>query len=212
MNVVYLVRHGENPANITREFSHRRVDYPLTARGEAQARRTGEYFRDKAIDAIYSSPLRRARQTAEIIAAALCAPVTVLEEFRETNVGVLEDHPPTDESWRRHDAVLAGWNEGRYDLAFPGGEDYHTLLARMRAGMRTVLRGRDGARIVIVGHGGIFGATIRDLCADGVELADFGQPWPNCGISALELESGDELAAVPCGRLRCWLDAAHLGD
>ncbi|MFI5274252.1 MAG: histidine phosphatase family protein [Ktedonobacterales bacterium] len=210
MNTVYLVRHGENPANITREFSHRRVDYPLTTRGVAQARQTAAYLREQPITAVYSSPLRRAQQTADIIAAALHLPVTVLEAFRETNVGVLEDQPPTPAAWEFHDGILAGWSAGRRDLAFPGGEDYHTLLARMRAGLAAVLRGRDGAHALIVGHGGIFSATISDLCANARNFAWFGQNWPNCGISVLELAPGDELAPTPRGHLRRWLDAAHL--
>jgi broad specificity phosphatase PhoE len=210
LNVVYLVRHGENPANITREFSHRRVDYPLTERGVAQARQTAAYFRDQAIDAIYSSPLRRAQQTADIIATALHLPVTILEDFRETNVGTLEDQPPTAAAWEQHDSVLASWSSGQREVAFPGGEDYHSLLARMRAGMATVLAGRDGARVVIVGHGGIFSATILDLCANAAEFVWFGQNWPNCGISVLELHPGDELASTPRARLRGWLDATHL--
>src|SRR5437588_12038201 len=94
-NKVYLVRHGENPANLTREFSHRRVDYSLTPRGIEQARQTAEFFRKGRVDELYSSPLKRALETAQIIAGAVDRPITVVEEFRELNVGRLEDEPPT---------------------------------------------------------------------------------------------------------------------
>src|SRR6478672_925857 len=96
---VYIVRHGENPANINREFSYRLVDYSLTPKGVRQAEDTARFFRDKQIDAIYSSPLKRAVETAEIIAAPLGLPVALIEEFREINVGTLEEQPPTDENW-----------------------------------------------------------------------------------------------------------------
>ena len=76
MTRVYLVRHGENPANLLKQFSHRLVDYSLTPKGIAQAEQTAAFFLDKRIDAIYSSPLKRARKTAEIIGAALGLPVT----------------------------------------------------------------------------------------------------------------------------------------
>ena len=59
-NTIYLVRHGENLANITKEFSHRLVDYSLTPKGIIQAEQTAAYFRDFHIDEIYSSPLKRA--------------------------------------------------------------------------------------------------------------------------------------------------------
>jgi broad specificity phosphatase PhoE len=65
MNRLYLVRHGENRANLTKEFSSRLVDYPLTAKGVLQAQQTADYFQQRAgaggIDAVYSSPLKRSR-------------------------------------------------------------------------------------------------------------------------------------------------------
>ncbi len=82
MNTIYLIRHGENKANLTREFSCKKVDYPLTPKGIIQAQQTAEYFRDKHIDEIYASPLKRARETAEIIAEALGLKVVVMEQFR----------------------------------------------------------------------------------------------------------------------------------
>jgi probable phosphoglycerate mutase len=153
VNTIYLVRHGENPANLTREFSYRRVDYSLTEKGVLQARQTAEYLRGLGVDALYASPLRRAAQTATILGADLGLPVTEVEELREMNVGRLEDVPPTDESWALHDAVVDEWRAGRHDVTFPGGEDYHTLLARMRAALRQALVGREDQRIVLVGHG-----------------------------------------------------------
>ena len=71
MTVLFLVRHGENVANITKEFSHRLVDYDLTDKGRLQASQTADYFRslskNVSIDAMYSSPLKRAMQTADIV-------------------------------------------------------------------------------------------------------------------------------------------------
>ena len=72
MNTLYLIRHGENPANITKEFSHRLVDYSLTPKGVLQAQQTGEYFKNKQIDAIYCSPLKRARTRSTMQAQPVC--------------------------------------------------------------------------------------------------------------------------------------------
>src|SRR6478609_932373 len=117
MNTIYLVRHGENPANILREFSYRTVDYSLTPRGVAQARQAAAFFRARPVDAIYSSPLKRARETAEEIAAALDLPIAVLEELREINVGDLEGQS-TDENWVLHDAIVADWERGNVERMF----------------------------------------------------------------------------------------------
>ncbi len=104
-NTIYLVRHAENTANLTKEFSHRLVDYSLTPKGILQAQQTAEYFTDKNIDEIYSSPLKRARETADIIAQKLHLPVGVVEQFREVNVGSLEGRPPTPKIGRCMNAL-----------------------------------------------------------------------------------------------------------
>ncbi len=62
---IYLVRHGENLANITKEFSYRTVDYPLTSKGALQAEQTAERFIGQGIGAIYASPLLRASDSGD---------------------------------------------------------------------------------------------------------------------------------------------------
>jgi broad specificity phosphatase PhoE len=206
VNLVYLIRHGENPANITKEFSYRKVDYPLTPKGVLQARQTADYFRDRDIDAIYSSPLKRGRQTAEIISEAVGLPVTLLEQFREINVGSLEDQPPTRENWAIHDAVLREWRAGRHSVAFPDGENFTTLLGRAYAGLAEALRGRSGQRVVIVGHGGIFTAATAALCTDSAREV-IGRPSHNCSITTIQIERE---ADVWQGTLVEWASCAHL--
>ncbi|MFN8481148.1 MAG: histidine phosphatase family protein [Kouleothrix sp.] len=169
MNTVYLVRHGENTANLTREFSHRRVDYSLTPKGVLQAQQTGDYFRGQPIDAIYTSPLKRAVETAEIIGAVLGIAPIVLEEFREVNVGALEGRPPNDDDWLEHDRIIRAWLSDQPDMLFPEGENYHMLLARMRSGLKHALAGRRNQHVIIVGHGGIFTFTLKDICRN-IEL------------------------------------------
>lgn len=210
MNTIYLVRHGENTANLTREFSYRAVDYSLTPKGVLQAQQTGEFFRGKPIDAIYSSPLKRAVETAEIIGAAVGLAPVALEEFREVNVGALEGWPPTDESWAEHDRIVRAWFTGQPDLRFPEGENYHMLLERMRAGLARALRGRRDGQVIIVGHGGIFTFTLKDICRDIDLDALIRQPSRNCSITEIELDEND---AGALGALRAWSSHAHInGD
>ena len=126
-NTLYMVRHGENPANITKEFSYRHIDYSLTAKGVLQAEQTAAFFQSIPLDAIYASPLKRASETAEIIARTHNLPVTLLEEFREVNVGDMEQRPPTEENWREHDRIMGQWFKGNLTVAFPGGENFLEL-------------------------------------------------------------------------------------
>ncbi|HNP70406.1 MAG TPA: histidine phosphatase family protein [Kouleothrix sp.] len=210
MNTIYLVRHGENTANLTREFSYRRVDYSLTPKGVLQAQQTGAFFVGKQIDAIYASPLKRAAETAAIIGAMIGIEPTTVEEFREVNVGALEDWPPTDESWAEHDRIVRSWFEGQPGLRFPGGENHHMLLARMRAGLAQALAGRENQRVIIVGHGGIFTFTIKDICRDIDLPALIRQPSRNCSITEIDmLQDGESWV----GALRGWSSHAHIsGD
>ena len=164
MNKVYLLRHGENVANLTKEFSHRKVDYSLTPKGRLQAGQAAAFFLDQQIQAIFSSPLKRARETAAIIASALGLETTVIEDFRELNVGDLEDPPVSDEKWRIHHGVWFEWLSGNRAASFPGGENHFQACARMRRGLATALAGRAGQRLVIAGHGGLFMSTLGETC------------------------------------------------
>jgi len=207
MNTLYLIRHGENTANLTKEFSHRLVDYSLTPKGVLQAQQTGEYFKGQQIDAIYCSPLKRAIETAEIIGHAIGVPPVIMEEFREVNVGALEMLGGSPENWATHDSIVRAWFEGQADLMFPEGENYHMLLERMRAGIEQILREQDGKSSIIVGHGGIFTFTLKDICRN-VDLAMLIASYVhNCSITVIEMHAVDgQLDGV----LKRWAAFDHL--
>ncbi|HEX7973761.1 MAG TPA: histidine phosphatase family protein [Anaerolineales bacterium] len=207
MNHLYLIRHGENLANLTKEFSYKKVDYSLTPKGELQARQTAQYFLDKDIDAIYTSPLKRAYETAGIIAAPLSLHVTVVENFREVNVGELEGQPPTAALWEQHNAIIANWINGHPETAFPGGENLIMLRRRMRAGIEQILAGVDGQSIIIVGHGGLFWLTLQDLCPQ-VDMGALGHENNNGSITEVLMER--DPAGCLSGRLLKWAAFDHL--
>jgi broad specificity phosphatase PhoE len=204
---LYLVRHGENLANITKEFSCRLVDYPLTPKGALQARQTAEHFASRRIDAVYSSPLKRARQTALPIAALLGLTPIVIENLREINVGTLELEPPSLRTWDLHNQILTDWYYGKYDETFPGGENFHGMWARARDALLQIARGGDARSVVAVGHGGMFTYLIRPLCPGADEVAMWQTPNHNCSITEIELDVVD---GEPVGRLLRWADSSHL--
>lgn len=207
MNTIYLVRHGENPANITHEFASRNIDYSLNDKGRVQARQTAEYLLDKRIDEIYASPLKRARETAEIIAGRLGLAVTIMDDFREIQVGDLEGLPVSRELWDQHDAIMIDWLSGKHDSTFPNGDSYHSLWGRMRRGLEQITAGKEGKRIVVVAHGGLFTATMRSLCPEADMMKVLGQPNGNCSVSQVHLENnGSGLR----GELVEWSHIDHL--
>lgn len=207
MNRLYLVRHGENPANITKELSSRLVDYSLTEKGRLQARQTADFFLDKNIDEIYASPLKRAIETAEIIGAALKLPVTPMENFREIDVGEMEGLPVSAELWKTHNEIILSWYRGTPENSFPGGDNHFTLWERMRSGLVQILDGKQNRNIILVAHVGIFTFTINKICPEVHPLDLIRGTNPNCSISELLVElNGDQIS----GQLVSWGNYSHL--
>jgi broad specificity phosphatase PhoE len=115
MTAIHWARHGENVANLSGTFSCRIFDGDLTDRGIVQAQRLADrlHAASDRYGLLVCSPLRRARQTAQIVSARLGLPVAVeLDDLREVNVGEL-DGRAGDSAWRVYEATLAAWRCGR---------------------------------------------------------------------------------------------------
>jgi broad specificity phosphatase PhoE len=207
MNLIYLVRHGENVANLTKEFSCRKIDYSLTPRGVLQARQTAAFFKTQAIHAVYCSPLKRAIETAEYIAVASGLPWTVLEELRELDVGELEGAEDLQAAWEHHNRVLQTWFEGCPDIRFPQGENQYDLIRRMQLALSKALEGRQDQHIVMVGHGGIFRATIEALCPAADMNMVRGVHSQNCSYARLAATTQNAKQEV---QLLSWGEHDHL--
>jgi broad specificity phosphatase PhoE len=206
-NTFYLVRHGENPANISKEFSYKLVDYSLTPKGVLQAEQTAEFLRQTVrLTAAYASPLKRAYETGEIIARAQGLPVTIMEEFREINVGDLEQKPPTEENWREHDRILGEWFRGHLDISFPGGENFLQLVERTQRGLLQIAREHDEQHILVASHGGILAALVYTFCPR--ERGLITSVMDNCAITEVKLHTSED--TILDGSLSCWASATHL--
>lgn len=207
MNRIYFVRHGEGQDNTARQFSYKKVDRPLTERGRLQAGQTAEYLAGLHIDRIFCSPMKRAHETAQIIARRLNKDLTILEEFREVNVGDLDGQDFNDEGWSVYHDITHAWYTGNANLSYPGGEDYLTLWERTRIGLHKMLEGHSGSNFVLVGHGGIFTATLKEFCS-GLEIEWLQNvEYYNCAITELEVEIlNDKLV----GRIVDWANYHHM--
>src|SRR3954469_644487 len=89
MKRILLIRHGQTDWNVEGGWQAH-LDEPLNATGIKQAQALAEYLRGRAISAIYSSDLLRARVTAEWIAQAIGLPVKEDQRWRELNLGVFQ--------------------------------------------------------------------------------------------------------------------------
>jgi broad specificity phosphatase PhoE len=165
--LVLWARHGQNQANLTRQFSHRRLDLDLTARGRQQAEHLATALTARLGEAgepptLFSSPLRRALQTAEIVATRLGAAVEVIDALREVNVGELDGRADAD-AWRIYESVLEDWRQGRYERSFPGGENWHQLCARLRHALGCIAAAAPGDIAVVIAHGANLRAALPGI-------------------------------------------------
>ena len=115
----------------------------LSAHGRALARELGERRRDDRIDAVFSSDLARAVETAEIGFGATDIPVFLDWRLRETDYGELNGAPG--------DAIAAGRAQ-RVDVPFPGGESYRDAVARVASFLDDFPDGCAGERVLLIGH------------------------------------------------------------
>lgn len=207
MNRIILLRHGENPANLTKEFSCQKVDYPLTEKGKLQAQQAAEALRGRDIRAIYTSPLKRAQETAAYSGKILGLTPMIDPDFQEFNVGRLEDVPPTAETWGEYHQVIQAWVAGHLDVHFPGGENNLEVWARYERGLRNAIKAYPDQTLLIVGHGGIFTTTLPTLCPE-VKPADlFDMENHNASLSEIDIEIQN---GKLIGHLIDWANISHL--
>jgi len=158
---LYLIRHGQTPANVAGELDTAPPGAGLTDLGRTQAAALVRVLADEPVTGVYASPLRRTQLTAAPLAEALGVEVRVqagLEEVRAADHEMCTD----EESVAAYLGCLAGWILGDLDRRMPGGHDGHTFLERYDAAVQAVAeRHRDGETAVAFSHG----AAIRTWTA-----------------------------------------------
>ena len=155
---LYFVRHGESEANTRRVISNRESQFGLTDLGRQQANTLAEGLKDIPIRAIFSSPVLRARQTADILSQSLGQPYQVTEALREYDCGILEEQSD-DASWGLHREIYEDWTLHHNYLRKPdGGENFLEIQDRFLPFIKSLTL--DGLHtdhhILFVGHGGLF--------------------------------------------------------
>jgi probable phosphoglycerate mutase len=145
-----LLRHGETPLSAERRFAGR-GDIPLTETGKVQAKAAAQRLAARGgVQLIVTSPLRRARLTAEAVAAATGAPVQVDEGWIEADFGEWEGLSYAEAMERWPDEVTAWMNDT--SVAPPGGESFATAGRRVLAALDRLLDRSEPGRVVVVSH------------------------------------------------------------
>lgn len=178
--MIYLVRHGESEANIQKRYSGI-TDVDLSPKGRLQAAMAGQNLVPEKISHVYSSPLKRARDTAEII----CNEINFDENkiiteccLIEVNFGIFENMT-WDEIILNYREESEKWTCNPHKYKFPEGEGYDDIIKRISVFIDNV---PDNS--LIVTHFGVMQSILLYLgIADEMNLWDF--MISNCDIMVL---------------------------
>jgi broad specificity phosphatase PhoE len=199
---LFLIRHGQSVGNAAGRIQGLN-DEPLTELGREQARALAQRLGVQAVvGALYSSPLLRAVQSAEIIGEALGLDVQVEDRLKEYHPGVV-----TGMTWEdvqaQYPEIARRWAEDSWRVPIPGEEGVETFLRRVLAAMEEIVASHSGDQTVaVVAHGGTLSAYLAGLF--GLDYRGR-QPWV--------FDNGSLSTVIPDGirpRLALLNDTCHL--
>lgn len=191
----YLFRHGETDWNLEKRIQGS-TDTELNAKGVEQAKELIPLLKTFNLEAIFSSDLKRALKTGEIIANALNIPIFKDDRLREANFGEAEGKT-VDEIIALYGNEL--WENFRHmkkdkgDMKFPGGESRLESVLRMRSVIDQIIKEPKYQRVGIATHGGV----VRNLLHSYLPEDHEGLPIPNCVVYRLSYRSGSFFVEGP---------------
>ena len=199
---VIAVRHGETAWNVETRMQGQ-LDIPLNDKGRWQAARVAAALADEALEAIYSSDLLRASQTAEALARAQGRPIVTDRGLRERCFGVFEGMTFTEVE-ARWPAESRRWRHRDPDFAPEGAESLHQFSARCVAAAARLAAAHPGQTIALIAHGGVMDCLYRAATRIALQAP---RSW------LLGNASINRLLYTPLGfTLVGWNDTGHLDE
>jgi broad specificity phosphatase PhoE len=203
-----LVRHGQSTAN-AKGIWQGQMEFPISERGRVQAGLAGRGLSGEPFEGVYSSPLSRAFETAEIIRdrARFAGEVVPVDGLSERHGGILEGHTWAEQEQRNPELAkkfLAIPEEERWALV--GAETDEEVFARFEEALSSIRALHPGgSRIVVVSHGGVMQAFLRERFGPGVlpgaqraaNASITRLQWGERGPRLLEVASTAHLAEDP---------------
>ena len=188
MTTIYLARHGESDWNAANRFQGL-SDRPLTARGRRQAEAlAAELATVPALSVIYSSPLRRALETAAVVGDRIGLDTVAVEDLREVDVGAWTGLTRFEAQARFPDAFRR-WLDG--DEGWEDGESYADMASRVLAAIHQIAEAHPEDELLVVSHGGPL--RVIQAAAVGMGVHDYRKLHrvePNARLSRVAVENG----------------------
>lgn len=184
---VVLIRHGQSRGNAEGRFGGH-TDTPLSSRGRRQAQATARALATEKFEAIYSSDLPRAIETASQLAKLTGVSLEPSDAFRERSVGVMEGLT-FEEAAERHPEEYRALLRRDFEHVLLGGESYRQMLDRASLKLDEAIEKHKGGRIAIFTHTGTICILILHLMGalDAPELKPVWIATANCGIARFDL-------------------------
>lgn len=203
---VLFIRHGETSWNRAKRIQGH-IDIPLSETGALQAQRLAQRLVREArdglrLDAIYSSDLQRAQQTAQPTALELGIVPRLVEGLRERAYGIFQGHD-SEEIAQRYPDDYARWQTRDPGFAPAGGESVRAFYHRIVHAVAAIVADHRGGRIACVTHGGVLDCVYRH--ARGLAL-DAPRDYPLLNTSVNTVQFGENGNATVLE----WADVAHL--
>lgn len=160
MTKIYLLRHAQT-ADVSR-FHGSESDIGLSTWGHEQSQHLAELFRDVNIDAVYSSAMRRAIDTATPLAKQKNLGLVQVKELHERSMGELAG--ACREEFRHiYTTAMDEWSVGNLDFTHPTGESYRQMQARGVPALRKIAESHAGETVVVVSHGMLIRILLASL-------------------------------------------------
>jgi broad specificity phosphatase PhoE len=198
-----LVRHGQTAANVNNRLVGV-TDIPLDPLGEIQAREVARHLGTLEFDALLTSPLLRARQTADHIARVSGHEPEIVSGLSETNFGDVEGLT-LEEAVAEFPEIQAMIDDlDDLDLGWPRGDTRRGFDERVTATFLGILERYVGKRVVTVAHGGVIGCFFAQIIGGNPrEFARYAVA--NCSVT--------QLVVLPDHtEVHIWNDVSHLSD
>ena len=201
---VLIIRHGQSQGNAEGRFGGH-TDTPLSPRGRKQAQATAKALASEKFDAIYSSDLPRALETASPLAKLSGVPLETTDTLRERSVGVMEGLT-FEEAAEQHPEQYQALLRRDFEHVLLGGESYRQTLDRASRKLDEAIEQHRGGRIALFAHTGTICILILHLMGalDAPELKPVWIATANCGIARFDLRDDGFV------RVLCINDTRHL--
>jgi len=210
MSEIYFLRHGQSQSNVENRFANGNDGYPLTDQGRRQAEKASAFLRSKAIRKVYTSPIHRAVQTAEIVCSKWGLTPVMIDEIREFSVGIFEGKKIAGRAREKYVDLKEKWAAGEMDTRISGGESHREIIDRLWKGIEYALEKDSGEPVLMVSHGGLLSMALPYMC-DNLVLTTFyereGVFIRNCSVTSVEARKENSRISL---RLLEWADDSYL--